>query len=413
MTTLRFHRPARRAAIAPFAAVLLVPLLAMVAFAVDLGWIAQVQGDLQNAADASALAGAGQLMNGFVQYNATTSATQQYAVLNQAESGAKSTAKTVAGLNAADVSSLTLLDSDIEFGFTNAAGSYTASTPTSGYPNTVKVTLRRDSSANGALGLFFGPVLGVSTMNLQATAAATIYTARVNSFNNTPTGLLPVTYDVQHWNNFLLTGLSPNGSMSTDSGGNPTLNVYATNTGGPGNFGLLSLDDSHVGSSTIRSWVDYGMTPSDLSDLKSGGPNSSTSTALIPLSQHDSGIQPNGSDRGSWNWQGDTGMQQDVVSTIGNYAGDTFLLPLYKAYNSSALTYEAGVGHGANYFYNIVDFVAVKIVSTGTHTVTVEPSAKVLDFNNFDLITQPAGTYTAPAGGSSQLTTFVPPKLTQ
>jgi hypothetical protein len=357
------------------------------------------------------------LIDGFVQYNATTSQTQKDTILYQAQAGAKSTAKTFAGLNAADVSSLTLLDADIEFGFTDAAGNYTASTPTSSYPNTVKVTLRRDNSANGPLGLFFGPVLGVSTMNLQATAAATIYTARVDNFNNTPTGLMPVTYDVAHWNNFLQTGQAPDGSTSTDPNGNPTLNVYAS-VNDSGNFGLLSLDDYHVGSSTFNSWITNGMSPQDLSGLIAGGPNSLTSTALIPLSQHDSGMQPTYSGNqivnlGSWNWQGGTGMQQDVVDTFSGYVGATFLMPLYKAYDSSADNYQAGVGNGSNYYYNIVDFVSVKIVSTGTHTVTVEPTAKVLDFNNFSLITQPAGTYTPANGASSQLTTFAPPKLTQ
>lgn len=412
MPTLRPRRPVRRAAIAPFTAVLLVPLLAMAAFAVDLGWIAQVQSDLQNAADAAALAGAGRLMDGFVRYNATTSGTQQVAVLSQSQSDARDSAKTVAGLNAAGVPSLTLSDADIEFGFTDEAGGYTASTPNSGYPNTVKVTLRRDNSANGPLGLFFGPVLGVNTMNLQATAAATIYTAKVDGFNNTPTGLLPVTYDVAHWNNFLRTGQAPDGSTTTDAGGNPALNVYAS-VNDSGNFGLLSLDASHVGSSTIQDWINYGMSPQDLSALNSAGPNGSNPTALIPLSQHDNSIQPTSSNNGSWDWQGLPGMQQDVVNTLGSYVGDTFLLPLYQAYDPSASNYTAGVGQGSNYYYNIVDFVSIQIVRTGTRTVTVVPSAKVLDFNNFSLITQPAGTYAPAAGALSQLTTFAPPKLTQ
>ena len=59
--------------------------------------------------------------------------------------------------------------------------------------------MRRDSSANGSLGLFFGPVLGKSTTDLTAVAAATIYTATANGFKNVSgfrAGLLPVTYDV-------------------------------------------------------------------------------------------------------------------------------------------------------------------------------------------------------------------------
>ena len=59
----------RRGAVTVLVALLTVPFLGMVAFAVDIAWIVQSRSDLQNAADAAALAGAEQLMNGFVQYS--------------------------------------------------------------------------------------------------------------------------------------------------------------------------------------------------------------------------------------------------------------------------------------------------------------------------------------------------------
>ena len=54
---------------APLVAVLMVVLLGMVAFAVDVGWMGIAQAELQNAADAAALAGAGQLMDPCVQFS--------------------------------------------------------------------------------------------------------------------------------------------------------------------------------------------------------------------------------------------------------------------------------------------------------------------------------------------------------
>jgi Flp pilus assembly protein TadG len=142
-------------------ALLLIPLLAMMAFAIDIGWIDETQSDLQNAADAAALAGAQQLigdsnnLNGLVQYN-LPGQTNQATILSTAESNAKSAAKNYASYNSAGgVSSLVLSDSDIEFGFTDASGNCTAAPTYTGFPNTVKVTLRRDSQANGPLGLFF------------------------------------------------------------------------------------------------------------------------------------------------------------------------------------------------------------------------------------------------------------------
>ena len=62
---------------------------------------------------------------------------------------------------------LTVLDSDVHFGFTDASGNY--STSYSGFPNTIQVTVRRDASANGSLALFFGRVLGLSSVDIHAT----------------------------------------------------------------------------------------------------------------------------------------------------------------------------------------------------------------------------------------------------
>src|SRR5205823_9626404 len=50
-------------AIAPLTAVMLVFFMFLIAVAVDLGYIARVRGELQNAADAAALAGASQLLD--------------------------------------------------------------------------------------------------------------------------------------------------------------------------------------------------------------------------------------------------------------------------------------------------------------------------------------------------------------
>src|SRR5262249_17284748 len=147
---------------------------------------------------------------------------------------------------AGGVSSLVLKDADIEFGITDSQGVYTSLTsPYSKFPNTVKVTLRLDSTANGALPLFFAPVLGVKNQALPATASATIYAGTLNSFQDQTTfksGLLPITYDVDHWNYFLQNGKSIDGVTSTDANGTRQLSVYPS-LKFTGNSGLLSLDD--------------------------------------------------------------------------------------------------------------------------------------------------------------------------
>src|SRR5262245_9142439 len=60
----------RRGAVVPLFAILLVPLIGMLAFSIDIGWIALVKTDLQTAADAAALAGAEKLQALYVNYQA-------------------------------------------------------------------------------------------------------------------------------------------------------------------------------------------------------------------------------------------------------------------------------------------------------------------------------------------------------
>src|SRR4051812_45141705 len=203
---MRISKDRRRGIIAPLTALLLIPLIAMVAFAIDLGWIVVVQSDLQNAADSAALAGAAPLMDGYVQYATVKAAqsgsatTAQLASLSTITSNAKvsarAAAKQYAALNTAGAP-LTLLDSDIEFGYTDSSGSYSSSS--SNFPNTVKVLLRRDSTNNTPVSLFFGKVIGKSSTSLTASAASTIYSAQLDSFKNVSgfkVYLLPMAYDV-------------------------------------------------------------------------------------------------------------------------------------------------------------------------------------------------------------------------
>jgi Flp pilus assembly protein TadG len=382
----------RPGTVTPLAAILLVFLLGMIAFSVDMGYMVLSESELQSAADSAALAGAGQIMQGFVQYNLPgQSATNQATILANAQASARTAAKNFASYNASGgVNSLALNDSDIQFGFTDANNNYTPCPTYTGYPNTVKVTMRRDSNANGALKLFFAPVLGVKTQNLLATASATIEGGTINSFSAPPlTGLMPMTYDVNNWNNFVATGQDPDSNTTLDANGNPVLRIYPS-VSAPGNFGQLSLDDNHVGESTEGGWVNNGISSSDLNAL--------TNANLIPLSAHDST---------KWDWQGDTGMKQSLVSTINNYVGTTFILPLFNPY-SPAPSYSAGTGNGSHYYYQIVQFVAVKIMPDSGGGVTVQPAA-VVEPNAVMINIAPAGTGTQ----GNTVTTFSTPKLTQ
>jgi len=382
----------RRGAVAPLVALLTVFLLGMVAFGVDVGWMVLTNSELQNAADSAAMAGVKSLMDGYVEYNLPNqTSAQQAATLAAATTNASNQAVTYAAYHTAGgVSNLVLKTSDIHFGFTDASGTYTS--PYSGFPNTIKVTMRRDSTANGSLNLFFAPVLGAKNSNLTASAAATMYGGTANSLQTTLTSnvsMLPLAYDVNNWNTFMSTGLDPDGN-ATLSGGLPALQVYPS-VKDSGNFGQLSLSGSHAGASTEIGWVNNGLAQSDVNGLFSLG--------LLPISASNT----------TYNWVGDTGMKSSLISAINARAGTQFMLPLFTPFDPgipNPNTYSAGTGNGSHYYYAIVQFVGVTVVSSGSG-VTVQPSA-FLDPNLvFSSSPTPVGT------GSGVVTIFAAPKLTQ
>jgi Flp pilus assembly protein TadG len=393
-----FRRPSRRpGVIAPMTAIFSVFLLGMVAFAVDISYIVLSQSELQNAADSAALAGAQQLMTNFTTYSLPnqTVATQTLLIAS-AMTSAKASAITYAAANAAgSVSSLTLLASDIDIGYTDASGKYTTYAVGNAYPNTVKVMIRRDSTANQPLSLFFAPVLGTNSITLSASAASTLYTGTVNSFktgSSTNVFMLPMTYDVNYWTNFAATGKDPDGNLTLAANGSAELQIYPSSIAAPGNFGELSLNDSHNGASTTASWVSGGVSSTDIQSLVSAN--------LLPLSSHSAT---------AWDWQGNPGFKASNVMDVNAQVGKTFWLPLFKPYTTSP--YLGATGQGSNTFYNIVAFVPVQIMpaTSSNGQIVVQPATMVDGNAVFSPSTiTPAGTASS---SSSSTATLMAPKL--
>lgn len=144
----------RRGAIAVLAAVLMVMMLGMVAFSVDVGYIAVVKTQLQTAVDSSALAACATL-------SAATAADP---------SPVRIKAKQFAAYHSAGNSPVTLQDADIEFGTWDASNR--TFTPSASVSNAVRISARRDDSTGGNQ-LFFGPILGKDKFSTNVSAIAT------------------------------------------------------------------------------------------------------------------------------------------------------------------------------------------------------------------------------------------------
>jgi Flp pilus assembly protein TadG len=141
------RRGRRRGAVVVWFAVLAPTLLGMVAFSVDIGWIVLVQNELQVAADAGAMAGAGALPGG--------------------QPAARATAKTFAQKNSAGATgdAVAVDDADVLLGNWDPAARAFAVNEAG--PNAVQVTTRK------SLDLFFARIIGMRTIDLAATAVAT------------------------------------------------------------------------------------------------------------------------------------------------------------------------------------------------------------------------------------------------
>ena len=157
----------QRGAAVIIVAVSMLTLLGFAAIAVDTGYLMVAKNELQNVADASALAATRQL--GVIYEPMTYSEQQNYT----ADPGTIiPVAKNVAQLNKAAGHIVTIQDSDVVIGRWNSETHIL--TPTLDQPNAVKVTARRDNSINGPVTTFFAKILGIDTADVAADAIAAL-----------------------------------------------------------------------------------------------------------------------------------------------------------------------------------------------------------------------------------------------
>lgn len=141
---------ARTGAVLILTAVMLAVILALMALAVDLGYVVLVRAQLQAAADSAALAGASQIAHGF--------------------ETVFQTADRYARFHTSGGQPLRLLRQDVELGIWDATSR--TFTPTNSAPNAVRVRVRRDALTGNPAPLFFARALGRQAVDLSAEAIA-------------------------------------------------------------------------------------------------------------------------------------------------------------------------------------------------------------------------------------------------
>jgi Flp pilus assembly protein TadG len=355
LTKARRHK--RRGAMVVLIAFALMLIFAFLAFTVDIGWLTVTKTQLQNAADSAALGSAMNLIQGF-----GPGATMNQATVTATADNAGVTA--AAANRAGDVNSVYCnATRDVQLGQYQWSGTaWTMNWGVTPY-NMSRVTLHRDQAGTGgdrSLPLFFAPVLGDKTANLQASATAAMLPGigfKITPGSSTLTaGILPIALDVGTWNSLMAGVGSDNfaynpatGAVTAGSDGILEVDLYpsGSNLMPPGNRGTVDIGTTNNGTNNLTRQILYGLSASDLAPY--GGQLIFNQVPLL--------------------LDGNPGLSAAIKAPLTAIIGQPRALPIFSQVS----------GNGANAVYTIVKFVGVRVLDvqlTGSPSqkhVTVQP----------------------------------------
>jgi Flp pilus assembly protein TadG len=332
--------------VAPFVAVLMVPLLGMVSFMVDYGYLTVVRTNLQKAADGAALAGVMDLIpadNGSQNFDKARHTAVRFANFNMGYE---------AKLNPNDGSvsyGFTVLQDDIVTGkydpeTVNGTGPVTLDSSSGVIHNTMRVTLRRDGSANSPVTMFFAQVIGIQNQDVTATATAAL---RRPSQVRAGTYVLPFALPQEYWDSIgpghQLTIFSDDNQLGEGTNGK-TVNVTDPETAQeiPGNWGTVNLGASANSTSDMVDQIKNGLSQNNIDALYSEGRISTNSELPLPFYSN-----------------ANTGLSQGMKDGVYAIIGETRLIPIYDHITSDKLNIA-----GNNAEFNIVHWGVVRVTES-------------------------------------------------
>ena len=350
----RQHRSRRRKGnILVLSVFLMILMMAMVAFAVDIGYLCVVRNELQRSADAAADAACWDLIN-----SSGPAGTTNFTAMTES---ARATAAQYASLNQVMKQSPSLGTSDVEVGYIANPQDPTSPFLTNSLlaPNAVRVNVLRTSQQNGQVPLFFGRVLGLNQTSASANATAAV----LNSFSGfeipsdgSNLGILPFALDQETWNDLLDGGGTDDYAYNAETGvvtaghdGVKEVNLYPQGTGSPGNRGTVDIGSSNNSTADITRQIRTGISASDMAYM--GGKLEFNAEGKLYLN-------------------GDTGISAGVKDDLASIIGQPKIIPIFSAVS----------GNGNNATYTIVKFVGVRVNyvdltgSLSTKAVIIQPA---------------------------------------
>lgn len=327
----------RRGAAAVFAVFLTSVLVAMLAFSVDIGYLAASKSEIQRTADAAALSGCWQVYDGRVAGMGVSD--MNTAIDNSASSAALMNSVS----NIAPALQSSGLNKDISSGYLPSLSSEATLTSNANQPyQAVRVSVRKTSGFNGQIPFYFARIFGQQGIDMSAEATAAM-ALQIKGFN-TPTGssnslnILPFALDETTWQGMLNGGgtdqyrySASTGQVSSAGDGIREVNLYPQGTGSPGNRGTVDIGGSNNSTADLARQIVHGISSGDLIALGK------------PLSL---GID------GTMTLNGDTGISAGVKDEIASIIGQTRIIPIF-----STVT-----GNGNNANYRIVRWAGVRIL---------------------------------------------------
>lgn len=167
----------QRGAVAVIVAVCMAMLIGFLALAIDVGYLYATKNELQNAADAAALAGAGKLGEIYSDPDVDFST---YVCTDEDKTAIRASAMDVVGTgkNSAGGGNISIRVEDIFID--NLAGvegtfpDYRFNTNDDNQPDAVRVIVRRDSTLNGRISTFFAKIFNIYSLPVTADATAAL-----------------------------------------------------------------------------------------------------------------------------------------------------------------------------------------------------------------------------------------------
>ncbi len=333
----------------------MVCLIALLALTVDLGYLKVARTELQRSADAAAMAAAWELIDDDALYGSDS---------YYLEEEARTKASQYAALNTVTTQGPALDYQDVLVGY--LPNPLDPASPmlfgTGNPPNAVQVSVKKTSSLNGEVPLFFARFLGYDGSSLQAQATAALVNSVIGWTTPSSGGnldLLPFALDQVTWNG-LLAGVGEDdwtydpetGELTAGSDGILEVNLFPQDTGAPGNRGTVDIGSNNNSTADIARQIVEGVSPED-------------------LEYHDGEIKLD--ENGELFLNGDTGISAGVKDELASIKGNPRTILIFREVH----------GPGNNATYTIVGFAGIRIMDvklTGqmsSKRVTIQPAIHV------------------------------------